>query len=72
MSVGRPIAPIELSADEVSQLQSLAGSRTLPHSIVQRAQIILACAAGETNTAMANRIGFRCVVPPRCSADKGV
>ncbi|MFM7674264.1 MAG: helix-turn-helix domain-containing protein, partial [Synechococcus sp.] len=53
------MAPLELLADEVSQLQSLAGSRTLPHSIVQRAQIVLACAAGETNTAVAKRFGVR-------------
>ncbi|HHG2225354.1 MULTISPECIES: IS630 family transposase [unclassified Synechococcus] len=59
MPVGRPMAPLELSADEVSQLKSLAGSRTLPHSIVQRAQIVLACAAGETNTAVAERFCVR-------------
>ncbi len=53
------MAPLELSADGVSQLQSLAGSRTWPHSIVQRAQIVLACAAGEANTAVAKRFGVR-------------
>jgi putative transposase len=31
----------------------------LPHSIVQRAQIVLACAAGDTNTAVAKRFGVR-------------
>jgi putative transposase len=30
----------------------------LPHPIVQRAQIILACAAGEVNTAVAKRMGL--------------
>ena len=59
MPVGRPMAPLELSADEESQLQSLAGSRTLPHSIVQRARIVLACAAGDSNTAVAKRFGVR-------------
>jgi putative transposase len=29
-----------------------------PHSIVQRAQIVLACGAGETNTAIAKRMGL--------------
>jgi putative transposase len=53
------MAPLELSADEESQLQSLAGSRTLPHSIVQRARIVLACAAGDSNTAVAKRFGVR-------------
>ncbi len=49
--VGRPMPPLELSEDEVQQLQALAHSRSLPHAIVQRAQIVLACGAGETNTA---------------------
>ena len=42
MPTGRPLVPLELSADEASQLQSLAGSRTLPYSVVQRAQIVVA------------------------------
>jgi putative transposase len=59
MSVGRPMAPLERSADQISQLQSLAGSRTLPHSMMQRPQIVLACGAGETNTAVAKRFCVR-------------
>ena len=59
MPTGRPLVPLELSTDEASQLQSLAGSRTLPYSVVQRAQIVVACAAGETNTAVAKRFGVR-------------
>jgi putative transposase len=47
-----------LSDDEVQQLQALASSRSLPHSIVQRAQIVLACSAGETNTAITKRMGL--------------
>jgi putative transposase len=31
----------------------------LQHSIVQRAQILLACAAGDTNTAVAKKFGDR-------------
>jgi putative transposase len=50
--------PLVLSEDEVQQLQALASSRSLPHSIVQRAQIVLACGAGETNTAIAQRMGL--------------
>ena len=45
--------PLVLSDDEVQQLQGIASSRLLPHSIVQRAQIVLACGAGETNTSIA-------------------
>jgi putative transposase len=52
------MAPLELSVDELSQLQSLAGSRILPHSIVQRAQIV-ACAAGDTNTAVPKLFAVR-------------
>ena len=46
-----------ISDAEVQQLQSIASSRTLPHSIVQRAQIVLACGASETNTSIAKRMG---------------
>jgi putative transposase len=49
--------PLVLSEDEVQQLQALANSRSLPHAIVQRAQIVLACGAGESNTAIAKRMG---------------
>ncbi len=35
MAVGRPMPPLALSDDEVQQLQSIANSRSLPHSIVQ-------------------------------------
>ncbi len=59
MAVGRPMQPLVLSDDQVQQLQSIANSRSLPHSIVQRAQIVLACGAGETNTSIANRMGLR-------------
>jgi putative transposase len=48
--------PLVLSDDEVQQLQSVANSRSLPHSIVQRAQIVLACGARETNKAIAMRM----------------
>ena len=57
MALGRPMPPLVLSDDEVQQLQALASSRSLPHSIVQRAQIVLACSAGETNTAIAKTDG---------------
>ncbi len=58
MVLGRPMPPLVLSDDEVQQLKALANSRSLPHSIVQRAQIVLACSAGETNTAIAKRMGL--------------
>ena len=58
MALGRPMPPLVLSEDEAQQLRALANSRSLPHSIVQRAQIVLACGAGETNTAIAKRMGL--------------
>ncbi|MFN7900655.1 MAG: helix-turn-helix domain-containing protein [Synechococcaceae cyanobacterium] len=50
--------PLVISKQELQQLQTLASSRTLPFSIVQRAQIVLACGAGESNTAIAKRMGL--------------
>ena len=57
---GRFIAtlPIVLSNDEKDQLLSIARSRSLPHGVVQRAQIVLACANGEANSAIAQRMGL--------------
>lgn len=52
------MAPLVLGEDEVQQLQGIASSRSLPHAIVQRAQIVLACGAGETNTSIAKRMGL--------------
>ena len=59
MPRGRPVAPMVLNDDEKLQLLSLANSRALPHGLVQRAQIILACAEGEANSAIAKRLKLR-------------
>jgi len=56
MPRGRPVAPILLNDDEKTQLMSLANSRALPHGLVQRAQIVLACADGEANSSIADRV----------------
>ena len=56
MPRGRPIVPIRLTEQEQTQLLSLAHSRSLPHGLVQRAQIVLASAAGESNAAIAKRL----------------
>lgn len=52
----RPAKPIVLTEEERAQLNSLANSKALPHGIVQRAQIVLACADGEEGTAIAERM----------------
>jgi putative transposase len=49
---------LQLSDDERTPLNSIARSRTLPHALVQRAQIVLASAEGETNKAIAERLGI--------------
>ena len=58
VGLGHPMPQLVLSDDEVQQFQALASSRSLPHAILQRAQIVLACSAGETNTAIAKRMGL--------------
>ena len=57
MPLGRPMPPLVLSEDDVRGLQIIANSRSMPHALVQRAQIVLACGAGETNTTIAKRMG---------------
>jgi len=56
MARGRPVPPLVLKDDERMQLVSLTNSRTLPHGLVRRAQIVLACAQGEANSAIAKRL----------------
>lgn len=59
MERGRPKkAEIRLSAQEHADLQVLACSRSLPHSVVRRAQIILMSADGYSNTAIAEHFGL--------------
>jgi putative transposase len=55
MAMGRPKAELVLSEEEQAQLQSIARSRSLPAALVRRAHMVLACAAGATNTAVARR-----------------
>jgi transposase len=49
---------LKLSADETTQLQSIAHSRSLPHALVHRAQIVLDSADGEPNSRIAKRMGL--------------
>ena len=57
MAKGRPLQPLTLTNDVRKQLESMANSRSLSHSLVRRAQIILMSADGMTNTAIASKIG---------------
>jgi len=58
MITGRPRTALALTADEQTQLQSLAASRTLPHALVARAQLVLWAAQGKSNTEIAERLHF--------------
>lgn len=59
MERGRPKqAKIRLSAQEHADLQVLACSRSLPHSVLRRAQMILMAAEGYSNTAIAEHFGL--------------
>jgi putative transposase len=58
MPAGRPKAMLTLSSEEREQLQALAVSRSLPHGLVTRAKIVLAAADGQTNSAIAKKVGL--------------
>ena len=58
MPTGRPhLFELTLSQTERAHLTALANARSLPYSHVRRAQIILASAAGATDTEIAARVG---------------
>jgi len=58
MRTGRPKRPLTLSNQEHEQLQCLAASRSLPHALVRRAQIVLMSASGQANKAIAEKLNL--------------
>jgi putative transposase len=54
---GRPKDAVVLSDEEIRELNGFASSRSLPHGIVSRCRMILMCADGMTDTAVAHRTG---------------
>ena len=73
--MGRPNVVVRVSAAEAEQLSSIARSRSLPHSLVRRAQIVLMSAEGILNQVVAERCGVS--VPTishwrRCWRERGV
>ncbi len=56
MLMGRPKAELILSADEQAQITSMARSRSIPAALVARARIVLAAAAGEPDSHIAERL----------------
>jgi len=55
MPLGRPKLALEVTDDERKQLESIARSRSVPAALNQRAKIVLACAAGTSNSDVAQR-----------------
>ena len=61
-AIGRPRKfEIQLSGEERGSLEQIGQSRTMPHGIVRRAQMVLLSSEGQTNSAIARR--FRVSVP---------
>ena len=58
MRTGRPKAELRLSAEEQAQLSGLVVSRSLPHALVARAQLVLWAAQGHSTSAIAQRLGW--------------
>ena len=56
MVLGRPRTPLVLADDQRVQLASISKSTSMPHGLVQRARIVLACADGLSNKAVAERV----------------
>src|SRR4051812_44299288 len=54
---GRPKAVLELTDDEREQLQRWARRRTSAQALAMRSRIVLACAQGRSNTAVAAELG---------------
>ena len=57
MTLGRPLAPLELTESDREQLASMARSRSLPHGLVRRTEIVLLAAEGWPNEAVAAMVG---------------
>ena len=56
MPRGRPLKALEVSQGAREELQSLVRSRSLPAGLVRRAEIVLLCADGLDNQAVAERV----------------
>jgi DNA-binding NarL/FixJ family response regulator len=56
MRIGRPMRPLRLTAGEHETLERWARRRTTVQATSLRARIVLACAAGKANTAIAREV----------------
>lgn len=55
--MGRPNKALMINESDRSQLQSIVRSRSMPHSLVRRARIILLSGEGQSNREVARRCG---------------
>jgi DNA-binding NarL/FixJ family response regulator len=58
MALGRPVTPIVLTPDVRSKLEAMTRSRSLPHSLVRRAKIVVMAADGLNNKGIAEKLGL--------------
>ena len=58
MITGRPKKPLVLDEEQRMQLVTLAHSRSIPHGLVERANIVLLAAEGMSNTEISVRLHF--------------
>ena len=56
MPRGRQLPPLVLTSEQHEQLTALSQSTSMPYGLVQRARIVLACAQGLTNSAVAEHL----------------
>ncbi len=58
MRRGRPIAPLSLASEERERLEDWARRPKTAQALAQRSRIVLECASGSANTAVARRLGL--------------
>ena len=58
MGRGRPLEPLNITEDVRSQLDSISRSRSMPHSLVRRARIVLLSDGGLTNHEIGEKLGL--------------
>ena len=58
MRTGRPIAPLSLTVGERETLERWARRPKSEQALAQRSRLILECATGQPNTAVAERLGL--------------
>ena len=56
MARGRPLPPLTLTEDERATLQGWTRRRTTAQALAQRARVVLECAAGKSNRAVARDV----------------